>query len=351
VFSDSQKSLLNVVAIGGGTGLSTLLRGLKRYVPRAEDTAPRVGVTIGSLTAIVTVSDDGGSSGRLRKEFNLLPPGDIRNCIVALSEEEELLSRLFQYRFRAGEGLKDHNFGNLFLLALSELTGDFAEAVRLSSEVLATRGHIFPATTSHVQLEAVMDDGTKVVGETNITASKRHIVNLRMLPEDAEPIPDAILAIQNADLITIGPGSLFTSLAPNLLVRAVPKAISASHAVKVYVCNLMTQANESLGLSAADHIRALYDHAGCELFDYALINTAPAPDELRVKYADERQEQIAIDIDRIRALGVKPILGNYLDVYRTEEGALVARHDTQRVAEDLIKIATELQRAPQHYSI
>jgi uncharacterized cofD-like protein len=343
-----EKKALNVVAIGGGTGLSTLLRGLKRYVRGSEDQALPAAAAISSLTAIVTVSDDGGSSGRLRKEFNVLPPGDIRNCIVALSEEEELLSRLFQYRFRAGEGLKDHNFGNLFLLALSDLTGDFAEAVRLSSEVLATRGRIFPATTSHVQLEAEMDDGSKVLGETDITASKRRIVNLRMLPENAEPIADAIAAIEQADLITIGPGSLFTSLIPNLLVNAVPKAICDSHAVKVYVCNLMTQANESLDLSAADHIRAIYDHAHCELFDYAIINNAKAPTELREKYAQEGQEQIAVDVDRIHALGVKSILGNYLDVYRREEdGAPVVRHNTQRVSEELVKIGINAKKAPQ----
>jgi uncharacterized cofD-like protein len=338
--SASSKRPLNVVAIGGGTGLSTLLRGLKRYVGRPGDSPQAAGVAINSLTAIVTVSDDGGSSGRLRKEFNVPPPGDIRNCIVALSEEEELLSRIFQYRFRSGEGLKDHNFGNLFLLALADLTGDFAEAVRLSSEVLATRGRIFPATSSHVQLEAEMDDGSKVLGETKITASKRRIISLHLVPEDAEPIPDAIAAIQNADLITVGPGSLFTSLIPNLLVRAVPKAICDSKAAKVYVCNLMTQANESLDLSAADHIRAIYEHARCELFDYAMINNAPAPEELRVKYADEGQAQIVIDIERIHALGVKSILGNYLDVYRrAEDGVFVVRHNTQRVAEDLLKIA------------
>ncbi|ABF41189.1 conserved hypothetical protein [Candidatus Koribacter versatilis Ellin345] len=337
---------MKVVAIGGGTGLSTILRGLKRYVGRAGDNAPHSGAVIGRLTAIVTVSDDGGSSGRLRKEFNVPPPGDIRNCIVALSEEEELLSRIFQYRFRHGEGLKDHNFGNLFLLALSDLTGDFAEAVRLSSEVLATRGHIFPATTSHVQLEAIMDDGTTVTGETQITASKRRIVNLRMIPNDAQPIPDALQAIEEADLITIGPGSLFTSLVPNLLVSAIPKAICESKAVKVFICNLMTQANESLGLTAADHIRALYDHAQCQLFNYALVNNAPAPEDLRTRYAQEGQEQIAIDIDRIRQLGVKSLLGNYLDVYRrNEDGTPVVRHNTQRVAEDLIKIGTETKRA------
>lgn len=342
-----EKPSLNVVAIGGGTGLSTLLRGLKTYVSRGEEVSSSGPATISGLTAIVTVSDDGGSSGRLRKEFNVPPPGDIRNCIVALSEEEEALSRLFQYRFRAGEGLKGHNFGNLFLLALSDLTGDFAEAVRLASEVLATRGHIFPATSSHVQLEALMDDGSKVIGETNITASKRRIVNLRMLPENAEPIPDAICAIQNADLITIGPGSLFTSLIPNLLVSAVPKAICDSRAVKVYVCNLMTQANESLGLSAADHIRAIYEHAECELFDYALLNNAPAPEEMRLKYMQEGQQQIAIDIDHIRQLGVKSVLGNYLDVYRREEdGTLLARHDTKCVARDLIKLALRHKRTP-----
>lgn len=340
---DSEKQTLKVVAMGGGTGLSTLLRGLKHYVQTPDPS----GVTIRDLTAIVTVSDDGGSSGRLREEFNVLPPGDIRNCIVALSEEEELMAKLFQYRFNAGQGLKGHNFGNLFLLALSEMTGDFAAAVRMSSEVLATRGHIFPATTSHVRLEALMDDGSKVSGETKITASKQRIVNLRMFPEDAEPIPDAICAIQEADLITIGPGSLFTSLVPNLLVRAVPKAICDSHAVKVYVCNLMTQANESLGLSAADHIRAIYDHANCELFDYALINSTPAPDEMKAKYAQEGQEQISIDIDRIRALGVKSVLGNYLDMYRTKDGTVLARHNTQRVAEDLMKIATQAKRSPQ----
>ncbi|HEY3930076.1 MAG TPA: YvcK family protein [Candidatus Koribacter sp.] len=340
---DPEKQL-NVVAIGGGTGLSTLLRGLKRYVSPTN----AAGGTIENLSAIVTVSDDGGSSGRLREEFNVLPPGDIRNCIVALSEEEELMAKLFQYRFESGQTLRGHNFGNLFLLALSEMTGDFAAAVRLSSEVLATRGHIFPATTSHVQLEALMDDGSTVAGETKITASKRRIVNLRLLPADAQPIPDAIAAIMEADLITIGPGSLFTSLIPNLLVRAVPKAICDSRAVKVYVCNLMTQANESLGLSAADHIRAIYDHAECELFDYALINSTPAPDELKEKYAQEGQEQISIDLDRIRELGVKSLLGSYLDVYRHANGMLLARHNTQRVAEDLIKIATEARRSPQH---
>src|SRR5438445_6345839 len=248
---------LRVVAIGGGTGLSTLLKGLKRYAPAAgtvistEATEP----VIDALSAVVTVSDDGGSSGRLRKEFNMLPPGDVRNCIVALSEDEALLSRLFQHRFQKGSGLEGHSFGNLFLAALTAITGDFAEAVRLSSEILLTRGHIYPATMSSVELEALFEDGTRVRGETRITASNGKIRELVLVPADVEPLPQTLEAIAGADLITIGPGSLFTSLIPNLLVRGIPEAILASPAIKVFVCNLMTQANESLSLTAADHIR------------------------------------------------------------------------------------------------
>src|SRR5271167_4359895 len=218
---------LRVVAIGGGTGLSTLLKGLKWYVrssaerTSAESNQPN----ISDLCAVVTVSDDGGSSGRLRKELNMLPPGDIRNCIVALSEDEALLSRLFQHRFLKGSGLEGHSFGNLFLAALTSITKDFSEAVRLSSEILLTRGHIYPATTSNVELEALMEDGTRVRGETKITASKGRIKELFLVPPNVEPLPQTLHAIASADLITIGPGSLFTSLIPNLLVRGIPEAI------------------------------------------------------------------------------------------------------------------------------
>ncbi len=231
---------------------------------------------IADLSAIVTVSDDGGSSGRLRKELNIPPPGDIRSCIVALSEEEATLSQLFRYRFQAGEGLEGHSFGNLFLSAMTAITGDFSQAVKQSSAILATRGHIYPATTSNAQLYAIMDDYSVVRGETNITASQRRIVELRMAPANARALPMALAAIENADLITIGPGSLFTSLVPNLLVRDVSNAIKNARALKVFVCNLMTQANESLGLSASDHIRALYKHARHQFFDYALVNCSQA---------------------------------------------------------------------------
>jgi uncharacterized cofD-like protein len=333
---------LRVVAIGGGTGLSILLKGLKHYVaPPVERFAgtayPTVSrdVTIGELCAVVTVSDDGGSSGRLRKELNMLPPGDIRSCIVALSEDEALLSRLFNHRFVRGSGLAGHSFGNLFLAALTSITKDFGEAVRLSSEILLTRGHIYPSTTSNIELEAVMENGTRVRGETKITASKNKIKELFLVPPDVEPLPQTLDAIARADLITIGPGSLFTSLIPNLLVHGIAQAIVNSAAVKVYVCNLMTQANESLGLTASDHVRAVYDHAEARVFDYALINRTPASRELQSKYAFEGAAQIEADLEAIEALGVCPVLGDYLD-----EHELVARHATDRVARDLLSLVS-----------
>src|ERR1700691_1822846 len=327
---------LRVVAIGGGTGLSTLLKGLKRFTSTpAEITANRSGSpVIGDLCAVVTVSDDGGWSGRLRKELNMLPPGDIRNCIVALSEDEALLSQLFRHRFDKGSGLEGHSFGNLFLAALTAITHDFSEAVRLSSEILVTRGHIYPATTSNIELEALMEDGTRVRGETKITASKGRIHELFLVPPNVEPLPQTLDAIARADLISIGPGSLFTSLIPNLLVHGIADAIVQSPATKVYICNLMTQANESLGLSAGDHIRALNRHAGQQIFDYALLNRTPVSDELRAKYALEGACQIVADLDAIEDLGVIPVLGDYL-----EEGG-VARHNTARVATDLVQLAS-----------
>src|SRR5437667_8183306 len=344
--SDRSRRELRVVAIGGGTGLSTLLKGLKKYTAGAvscgaaaptADSPSLDSARIAELCAVVTVSDDGGSSGRLRKEFNMLPPGDVRNCIVALSEDEALLSKLFQHRFQKGSGLEGHSFGNLFLAALTSITGDFAEAVRLSSEILLTRGHIYPATASSVELETLMEDGTRVRGETQITASKGKIRELFLVPSDVDPLPQTLDAIARADLITIGPGSLFTSLIPNLLVRGISQAIVNSSAVKVFICNLMTQANESLGLTASDHIRALNNHAQAQIFNYALINGAPASPDLKAKYALEGANQIVADLDAIKALGVCPVMGGYL------EEAGVARHATDRVAHDLLQLVI---RAP-----
>src|ERR1700751_2843782 len=333
---------LRVVAIGGGAGLSTLLKGLKNFVPApGESFRPATEQpTIQELSAIVTVSDDGGSSGRLRKELNMLPPGDIRNCIVALSEDAALLAQLFRHRFDKGSGLEGHSFGNLFLAALTSITNDFAEAVRLSSEILLTRGHIYPATTSNIELEAMMEDGTRVRGETKITASKGRIKELSLVPPDVEPMPQTLEAIANADLITIGPGSLFTSLIPNLLVKGISQAIVESKATKVYICNLMTQANESLGLTAADHIRALNSHAQCQIFDYALLNRTPASEEMKAKYELEGACQIVNDLDAVEAMGVIPVLGDYL------EEAGVARHNFTRAAHDVLDLAMQPARPP-----
>lgn len=329
---------LRVVAIGGGTGLSTLLKGLKKYVA-ADDSGHAVDPRIGELCAVVTVSDDGGSSGRLRKDFNMLPPGDVRNCIVALSEDEALLSKLFRHRFEKGGELAGHSFGNLFLAALTNLTGDFGEAVRLSSEILATRGHIYPSTTANIELEAIMQDGTRVRGETRITASKGRVEELVLVPSEPPPLPQTLDAIARADLITVGPGSLFTSLIPNLLVQGMSKAIRESSAVKVFICNLMTQANESLGRTAADHLRALNEHAGGQIFDFALINRTPMSGDLKAKYALEGASQIVADLEVIEALGVCPVLGDYL----YEEG--VARHNTERLARDVLELTVQAPTA------
>jgi uncharacterized cofD-like protein len=323
---------IRVVAIGGGTGLSTLLKGLKRYT--ATPGEPRAsGPHISDLTAIVTVSDDGGSSGRLRRELNMLPPGDIRNCLVAVSEDENLLSKLFQYRFTSSGDLEGHSFGNLFLAALTAMTGDFGVAVKKASEILATRGHILPATAANVALEAIMDDGSHVVGETKITASERRIVELKMVPADPDPMPQTLQAIADADLITIGPGSLFTSLIPNLLVRGIPEAIAASRAVKVFICNLMTEANESLHMSASDHVMAIYAHGGHGLFEYALVNCEPVSTAMKQRYAKESAEPVDCDLAAVEALGVQCIAGNFIDESE------VVRHATDRICHELMRLA------------
>jgi uncharacterized cofD-like protein len=322
---------LRVVAIGGGTGLSTLLRGLRSHVIPNGQSASLTG-QIADLAAVVTVTDDGGSSGRLRQDFNMLPPGDLRNCMVALSAEEDLLAQLFNHRFRSGDALKGHNFGNLFVAALTEITGDFAHAIQLASKILATRGRIYPVTTANTTLVARMDDGSLVRGETNITASRRRIVELMLDPPDAAPLPETLEAIEKADLITVGPGSLYTSLITNLLVEGMPEALTRARGLRVYICNLMSQANESLGLSAAEHIERIYTHTRAPIFDCALINTAPFSPETLARYAAEGAAPILPDIERIQALGVRVIAGNF-----TSEEALV-RHNAARVTGALLAL-------------
>ena|ERR1700694_2932352 len=328
-----------LVAIGGGTGLSTLLRGLKRHTSVPGEAAPKESF-FSDLTAVVTVSDDGGFSGRLRRELNILPPGDIRNCLVAVSEDENLLSRLFQHRFSSPGDLEGHSFGNLFLAALTAITGDFAEAVKRASEILATRAHVLPATSANVQLEATMDDGSRIAGETNINASEKRIVELHMAPENPRPLEQTLRAIAEADIITMGPGSLFTSMIPNVLVHGIPEAIAASRAVKVFICNLMTEANESLHMSASDHVRAIYAHARNNIFDYALVNSAPVSPNMMEKYAEEGAEQVAVDTAALEALGLKCITGNFV-----EENDF-ARHATDRLCQELLSLAEFTESHP-----
>jgi uncharacterized cofD-like protein len=324
---------MRVVAIGGGTGLSAVLRGLKRHVEEVARPAT-IEPRITRLTAVVTVTDEGGSSGRLRRDFRILPPGDIRNCMVALAEDEKLMTQLFKYRFASGHGLKGHSLGNLFLAALTHLTRDFAKAVRLSSEVLAIRGEIFPSTLSDIRLKAQLRGGRVIYGESQITRTRLPIRRLRVIPSRCQPLPETLAAIEAADLITLGPGSLYTSLIPNLLVHGIPEAIRQSRAVKVFVCNLMTQPGETRSYTASQHLRALDDHAGHNLFDFAILNTVELSRRLRRRYAAERAEPVAHDLAEVRALGVEPVMASLL----VEDH--VARHNSERLAQLLLGLAT-----------
>ena len=326
---------MNVVVIGGGTGLSTMLSGLKEFVSEGPSSEP----CIYNLSAIVTVTDDGGSSGRLRTERQMLPPGDIRNCMVALSEDSLLLSRLFRHRFSGEVGLGGHNFGNLFLAALTEITGDFAEAVRLSSEILASKGRIYPATTADVHLVAELDDGRLVYGETNISKVGPVIKQLRMEPASCDPMPEAIEAIKEADVITVGPGSLFTSLLPPLLVKGVPEAIAESRAVKIFVNNLMTQPGETDGFNSARHVETLRGYAPEVRFDFVLVNKRPITERQRELYEFEGAEQIGVhgSIMGVGIEGTEVIYDNLLD-----EGDKV-RHHPLRLAQAILRCAADNQ--------
>jgi uncharacterized cofD-like protein len=327
---------LRVVSIGGGNGLSALLNGLKKYSRHFRADQLRPDMPRVDITAIVTVTDDGGSSGRLRREFDVLPPGDIRNCMVALSEDEALLAQLFQYRFRAGRGLKGHSFGNLFLTALTDITGDFPDAVRKSAEVLNIAGHIFPSTAANVSLEAVLDDGTVVRGETRISRSRKRIRQIRLRPARVRPLREALEAIRSADLITLGPGSLFTSVIPNLLVSGIPAAIRESRALKAYFVNLMSQPGETTNFAASDHVRAIRDHAGGKkLLDYAVVSTSRISPALRLRYAEQNAAPVENDFAAIEALGVAVLKANLL-----RKGPKV-RHNSAALADVAVKLAIE----------
>jgi uncharacterized cofD-like protein len=331
------KAPLRIVSIGGGTGLSTLLSGLKKYARGGEE-LPEAGSPLVEITAVVTVSDDGGSSGRLRRDLDIPPPGDIRNCMAALSEDEPLLCHLFQYRFASGRGLKGHSFGNLFLAAMNQITGDFAQAVKLSSEILAIRGRIFPATSTKVTLEAVLADGAVVRGESRISKSRRPIELIRLRPENCEPLPETLDAIRKADLITFGPGSLYTSVIPNILVNGIAEAIGRSPALKVYFVNLMWQPGETINFSASRHVEAIHTHAGRNLTDCVVLNTAPISPALKRKYARAHVKPVSNDFEKLAALGVKVVtaelLGDATQVPRK------VRHNPAALAEVVIDLAS-----------
>ncbi len=282
------------------------------------------------LAAIVTVTDDGGSSGRLRRENRILPPGDIRNCMVALSKDEALLSRLFQYRFSAGRGLTGHNFGNLFLAALTHVTGDFAEAVRVSSRVLAIRGRIFPSTVCNVTLEAILENGQRVHGETRITASRSPIRKLMLSSPNVRPLPEAIEAIREADLILMGPGSLYTSILPNLLIPEIARTIARSHAPRVYIANLMTQPGETTNYSVAEHLRAIQIHVKPRIVDYVVANRQKVSAAVAKRYRKEGASQVPVDAAGLRELGVRVLSGNLLEEHN------VIRHNSARLARLLL---------------
>ena len=308
-----------IVSIGGGTGLSTLLRGLKKFPV--------------DLSVIVTVTDDGGSSGRLREEFGVLPPGDIRNCMIALSEDEHLMSHLFRFRFNSDGGLHNHSFGNLFLTAMAGVTGDFAVAVRLTSEVLAIKGVIYPSTNSNVQLRAELEDGSIVEGETRISAQRKRIRHVQLNPIDAHPLPDALEAIAAADLITIGPGSLYTSLIPNMLVREVIGAVRAASADKIYIQNIMTQPGETDGYSAADHVEALAEHCGGVLFPSVLLNNGIPSAGMLEPYEAEHSALVQVDHEELRGLGMNIVERDLL----TQDGMI--RHDPDKLARAVLEMA------------
>jgi len=303
-----------VVAIGGGTGLSMLLKGIKRYT--------------NNITAVVTVGDDGGSSGRLREEMGILPPGDIRNCIAALADDEDLITELFQYRFKNGKGLEGHSFGNLFLTALCSVTGNMVKAVKESSNVLNIRGVVLPTTLDDMKLAAEFEDGTIVKGESNIPEAHKKIKRLFTEPANCEALPEVIAAIAQADLIILGPGSLFTSVIPNLLVKGIVEAIEASHAKKIYVCNIMTQPGETDEYSVASHVNALLNHAGGKkIIDAVLVNNV-LPANISAGYAKTGSIPVRLDMENVAPIGVEVVSQKLIQ--ENKEG--LVRHSSNRVA-------------------
>jgi uncharacterized cofD-like protein len=316
-------SLPKVVVIGGGTGLSVMLRGLKE---KPLD-----------LTAIVTVADDGGSSGILRQELHIPPPGDIRNVLMALANVEPLLSRLLRYRFPAGSGLAGHSLGNLMLAAMTDIAGDFVSGVRELSQVLAVRGRVLPAAAQGTVLKAVMEDGSVVVGESQIPKARGKIRRVMIEPAGVEPLPEAVEAIREADCILIGPGSLYTSIMPNLLVRGLAEAVVASDALKLFICNVMTQPGETDGYTVSDHLDAIEAHVGAPLFHGVIVNNGEIPPDVLAKYAEEGSTAVVCDEEKLKARGIRVIADRLVKVQTyLRHDAVKLSHHIERLVQDWI---------------
>jgi len=313
-----------LVVIGGGTGLSTLLHGLKEYTS--------------NITAVVTVADDGGSSGRLRQEFDILPPGDIRNCLVALADAEPLMGKLFQFRFEEGGELGGHSFGNLFITAMSKVTGNFDRAVKESSKVLAIRGSVLPSTLDKVALVAEHVDGSQTIGESQIPQAKAPIKRIYLRPANCKPTDEAIDAIRKADAIVLGPGSLYTSIMPNLLVGRIYQEVISSKAIKIYVCNIMTQKGETSDYTASDHLKAIVEHTAPGISDYCILNTANIPEELLKKYREEESYPVVPDPDNFKKFKCKVVKAH---IVSTRD---FVRHDPAKLANIIIDLVASLKR-------
>lgn len=315
-----------IVAIGGGTGLSVLLRGLKKYTS--------------NITAIVTVADDGGGSGKIREDMGLLPPGDIRNCIMALANTEPTMEKIMHYRFKEGV-LKGQSFGNLFIAALNEISGSFDEAIREISNVLAVTGKVLPVTLEDIILFAELEDGTIIKGESNIPYKQqihdKKIERVYLEPKTCVPLPEALEAMENADAIIIGPGSLYTSIIPNLLVKDVAKSINKCKGIKIYVSNLMTQLGETTGYSLSEHINTIKENAGKLDIDYVIANNGRIPVEFLQKYKTENAEPILVDQENINKLGIEVKCGNFVSIKKD-----YLRHDFNALAEYIFELVNEV---------
>lgn len=310
-----------ITVVGGGHGLSVLLRGIKQATS--------------NVTAVVTVADDGGSSGRLRQDLGMIPPGDLRNCLVALADTEPLMEKLFQHRFEGSSELSGHSFGNLFIAAMTQVTGDVETALKESSKVLAVKGQVLPASKEFVRLDAIMEDGTVVCGESHIPEAHKRIHRVKLYPEHAEAVQSSLDAIRNAEAIVLGPGSLYTSVIPNLLVEGIGDAICRSKAVKIYICNVMTQPGETDGYTASMHVKAIMDHAGLNAVDYVIVNSTPVPEDLKQKYAETGAYPVVVDDDALNQLGVGIIKADLI----TSKDAI--HHDPKKLCDSVMRVVYE----------